>query len=182
MGNLDHVSDFNTIVDARNATFGGGAILGTNTAAAANTADARFISKGIDYGTALTVTNALGTNTNVAAGGSISGLTTSNSQLYRFLTRSGSTDATSLTITQGTADNDNRGSGPTSGLGATSDAGIRLTGVADLDPGMYDIRVYADDGFRLQLDGHTVAVYDDIQSPTTRVYTEIGRASCRERV
>jgi hypothetical protein len=174
LGNLDHVSDFNTIINARNATAGGSNnILGTSTAAAANAADARFLARTVDYGGSPTVTSSLGTNVNVAAGGSISGLTNDNSQLFRFLNRAAGSDAGTLTVTTGTGDNNNGGNGPTSGLGSTSDAAIRLSGVAHLAAGMYDIRVTADDGFRLRMDGQTVAMFDDIQSPTTRVYSGV---------
>jgi hypothetical protein len=40
--------------------------------------------------------------------------------------------------------------------------------------GVYDIRVTGDDGYRLNLGGNTVAMVDDIQSPTAHVYTGIG--------
>jgi hypothetical protein len=50
---------------------------------------------------------------------------------------------------------------------------MRFTGETYLESGMYDIRITADDGYRLNLDGHTVAVLDDIQSSTTRVYTGV---------
>ena len=50
---------------------------------------------------------------------------------------------------------------------------MRLSGEAYLAAGLYDIRVYADDGFRLKLDDQTVALFDNIQSPTTRVYTGV---------
>ena len=73
----------------------------------------------------------------------------------------------------GTGDNDALGTGPTSGLGTTSDAAMRVTGEVFMNAGVYDIRVTADDGFRLMMGGQTVAVYDDIQSPTTRVYSGV---------
>ncbi|MFT3666276.1 Ig-like domain-containing protein [Piscinibacter sp.] len=174
VGNLDHVSDFDTIVNGRNATAGGsGSILGTNTAGVSGAADAHFMVRTLDYGnSANPVSASLGTNVNVAAGGSVSGLTVDNSQLYRFL--SGGGDQGTLTVTTGTADNDNLGRGPTSGLGSTSDAAIRITGDVYLAAGVYDIRVTADDGYRLKLGGQTVAMVDDIQSPTTHTYTGVG--------
>ena len=174
IGNLDHVADFNTLVNARNATMGGSnSILGTSTAAVAGTVDARFTAKTIDYGSAPDVTNSLGSNKNVAAGASTATLTDSNSSLYKFLHRTAGSDAGSLTVESGTGAGSVAGSGPSSGLGTTTDAGIRLTGEVFMAAGSYDIRVTADDGFRLRLDGHTVAVFDDIQSPTTRVYTGV---------
>ena len=173
LGNLDHVSDINAIVNGRNAAFGGGNVVGTTTAAHENATDARFTSTAIDYGVSQTVTNTLGTNPDLSPGASIAALNNDNSQLFRLLNRTAGSDAGSLRITQGTGDNDANGTGPTSGLGRTSDAAIRLTGQAYLAAGLYDIRVTADDGFRLKLDGHTVAIYDDIQPPTTRVYTGV---------
>jgi len=175
VGNLDHVADFTTLVNARNAAMGGSAsILGTSAAAAANTADASFLARSIDYGGSPTVTSSLGTNVNVAADGSIAGLTDANSQLYRFLDRTAGSDASTLVVHQGTADNDALGAGPTSGLGKTSDVGIRLDGEVYMAAGVYDIRVTGDDGYRLKLGGNTVAMVDDIQSPTSHVYTGIG--------
>ena len=174
VGNLDHVADFNTLVNLRNAAVGGSNnILGTSTAAQANAADAHFTSTNIAYGINPTVGNSLGANLNVAAGGPISGMNDNNSALYRFLDHTGASDSSSLTITQGVTDSSWTGSGTISGLGNTSDVGIRLAGEAFFAAGVYDIRVYADDGFRLMLGGQTVAVFDDIQSPTTRVYTGV---------
>jgi VCBS repeat-containing protein len=175
VGNLDHVADFNTLVNARNVAMGGsGSILGTTTAAAANTADASFLTHLIDYGSTPAVTNSLGTNVNVAPGGSIATLTDANSSLFRFLDHAGAGDASTLVVHQGTGDNDALGAGPTSGLGSTSDAGIRLTGEVYMAAGVYDIRVTGDDGYRLNLGGNTVAMLDNIQSPTTRVYSGVG--------
>jgi len=172
-GNLDRAADVSAIVNGRNAAFGGGAVAGTSTAAATNAADAHFLARNVDYGTSPTVSGTLGTNPNIAPGGSTASLNNGNSQLYKFLNRNDSGDAATLTVAQGTADNDANGGGPTRGLGRTSDAAIRLTGEAYLAAGLYDIRVYADDGFRLKLDNQTVAAFDDIQSPTTRVYTGV---------
>ena len=172
-GNLDRAADVTSIVNGRNAAFaapGTPGIVGSSTAAAADAADARFTARSIDYGTSPSVTGTLGTNPNIAAGGSTAGLTNDNSQLFKFLNRSGGGDAGTITVGRGTGDNDLTGGGPTSGLGRTSDVAIRLTGQAYLAAGLYDIRVYADDGFRLRLDNQTVAAFDDIQSPTTRVY------------
>ncbi len=175
-GNLDRAADVTSIVNGRNAAFtaaGTPGIVGTSTAAAEDAADARFTARAIDYGTSPTVTGTLGTNLNIAAGGSTAGLTNDNSQLFKFLNRSGGGDASTITVGRGTGDNDQIGGGPTSGLGRTSDAAIRLSGQAYLAAGLYDIRVYADDGFRLRLDDQTVAAFDNIQSPTTRVYTGV---------
>ena len=172
-GNLDHVADFNILVNARNAAFGGGNVLGTNTAALTNAADAHFMARTIDYGMSPTVENSLGSNPNIAPGGSTAGLTNNNSALFAFLNRTAGGDANSVTVSQGIADLRPDGLGPSSGLGATSDVGLRLTGNVYLAAGLFDIRITADDGFRLNLDGHTVALYDDIQPPTARVYSDV---------
>ncbi|MDO9313588.1 MAG: Ig-like domain-containing protein, partial [Burkholderiaceae bacterium] len=170
LGNLDHVSDMRSIIDGRN----GSAIVDSTTAAAENVPDARFTARSIDYGTVLAVSGSVGTNPNIAAGGSTAGLTNDNSQLFRLLNSSSQGDVSTLQIKQGSSDGaDTAGAGPTSGLGKTSDAAIRFTGQAYLAAGQYDIRVRADDGFRLRLDDNTVAIFDNIQSPTTRVYTGV---------
>jgi hypothetical protein len=56
----------------------------------------------------------------------------------------------------------------------TTDAAIRFSGQAYFQAGLYDIRVFADDGFRLQLDGQTVVQFDNIQQPTARVFEGVG--------
>ena len=175
-GNLDRTTDIEGIVNGRNAVFGGpgtAPIVGTSASALADTADARFTVRTIDYGTSPTVSGTLGTNPNIAPGGSTAGLTNGNSQLYRFLNGGTGADAASIVVRQGTADNDTVGGGPTSGLGRTSDAALRITGQAYLAAGLYDIRVFADDGFRLKLDDQVVAIFNDIQSPTTRTFSGV---------
>jgi Ca2+-binding RTX toxin-like protein len=76
---------------------------------------------------------------------------------------------TELTATHGGLTTD-----PASGLGLTTDAAIRFSGQAYFQAGLYDIRVFADDGFRLQLDGQTVVQFDNIQQPTARVFEGLG--------
>lgn len=44
----------------------------------------------------------------------------------------------------------------TTGIGYTTDSGLRMVGLVNLDGGSYDIRVTADDGFRLNIAGKTV--------------------------
>ena len=177
IGNLDSVADFNSLVNLRNAAKGGSAaILGSTTAALSDATDATFVARTLDYGSSPTVNNSLGSNLNLAAGASTAGMTNGNSALFKFLNRSGAGggDAGSLAIRSGTTDNDAAGTGPTGGLGTTSDAGIRLTGQVYLEAGVYDIRVTADDGYRLKLQNSTVAMFDGIQGPTTRVYSGVG--------
>ena len=177
VGNLNSVADFNTLVNLRNAAKGGSAaILGSTTAALSDATDATFVARTLDYGSSPSVNNSLGSNLNLAAGASTAGMTNGNSALFKFLNRSGAGggDAGSLAIRSGTTDNDAAGTGPTGGLGTTSDAGIRLTGQVYLEAGVYDIRVTADDGYRLKLQNSTVAMFDGIQGPTTRVYSGVG--------
>ncbi|KJK01817.1 hypothetical protein UB43_07150 [Pseudomonas sp. 21] len=50
----------------------------------------------------------------------------------------------------------------------TSDAIIQLTGAINLNAGNYQLRVNADDGFSIKIDGVEVFKYDAIQSPTGR--------------
>jgi hypothetical protein len=108
----------------------------------------------------LTVTTSLGTNSAVAPDTAIS-----QGNLYKFVGASG----TELTATHGGLTTD-----PASGLGLTTDAAIRFSGQAYFEAGLYDIRVFADDGFRLRLDGQTVVQFDNIQQPTTRVFEGVG--------
>ncbi|QRY81741.1 retention module-containing protein [Pseudomonas sp. PDNC002] len=50
----------------------------------------------------------------------------------------------------------------------TSDAIVQLTGAINLNAGNYQLRVNADDGFSIKIDGVEVFKYDAIQSPTGR--------------
>ncbi|WP_325436430.1 retention module-containing protein [Pseudomonas nitroreducens] len=50
----------------------------------------------------------------------------------------------------------------------TSDAIIQLSGAISLNAGNYQLRVNADDGFSIKIDGVEVFKYDAIQSPTGR--------------
>ena len=146
-GNLDGVSDMEGIINGRNAVNGAANnIVGTHTAAATNTPDARFKATKIDYGG---VTNSLGHNPELASG-STTGMDENNSSLYKFLSLQGSTDAQSLVVEHG--------------LGNTTDAGIRMTGYVYMEAGYYDFRVRSDDGFRLKIDGQTAVQFDGIRS------------------
>ncbi|WP_261855963.1 VCBS domain-containing protein [Vibrio ruber] len=53
----------------------------------------------------------------------------------------------------------------------SSDAVIRLTGGVALDSGTYSIKVTADDGYQIKINGVVVAEYDGIQSATTDTFT-----------
>ncbi|TWV84609.1 PA14 domain-containing protein, partial [Moraxella sp. VT-16-12] len=152
-GNLQTISDMEGIINGRN----GADVVGTNASAHQGAPDARFTATTINYGN---VRTSLGTNTSLASGetAGTGGLTTSNSQLYKFLSKSNS-DGNSIVAE--------------SGLGNTTDAGIRVTGNIYLEPGQYDFRVYSDDGFRLLLDGQSVIEYDNIRAPDTSTATGV---------
>ncbi|KUI99259.1 hypothetical protein VRK_17380 [Vibrio sp. MEBiC08052] len=53
----------------------------------------------------------------------------------------------------------------------SSDAVVRLTGGVALDSGTYSIKVTADDGYQVKINGVVVAEYDGIQSATTDTFT-----------
>ena len=164
LGNLDHVSDMTAIVNTRSGT----TVVGTNNAAPASGADATFSADKIDYGFGYSSTTGGTTTTVGAVDGNLgnnptvgANLAVNSGALYNFL-RGGTTgsDAGSLKTT--------------TGLGYTTDSGLRFVGLMNVATGNYDIRVTADDGFRINVDGKTVAMFDDIQSPTTRVYQNVG--------
>jgi hypothetical protein len=52
------------------------------------------------------------------------------------------------------------------GLGNTTEATIRFGGQAYFDAGLYDFRITSDDGFRIKLDGQSVAEIDSRLAPT----------------
>ncbi|KJZ07238.1 hypothetical protein TW85_24865, partial [Marinomonas sp. S3726] len=53
----------------------------------------------------------------------------------------------------------------------TGDAVLYMTGDVSLDAGTYSIKVYADDGYQIKVDGVVVASADFNQAPTTRTET-----------
>ncbi|GLT20710.1 hypothetical protein GCM10007933_01610 [Zoogloea oryzae] len=163
-GNLDHVSDMVSIIDGRS----GQTIVGTYNAATAAGADATFSADKLDYGFGYTtgITTAGAVNGNLGNNPTQLGsnLAINSGALYNFL-RGGTTGADTTELKT------------TTGIGYTTDSGLRMVGLVNLDGGSYDIRVTADDGFRLNIAGKTVAMFDDIQSPTTRVYSGVSLAS-----
>ncbi|MBT9499568.1 MAG: VCBS domain-containing protein, partial [Zoogloea sp.] len=163
LGNLDHVSDMVSIIDGRS----GETLVGTYDAAPASSADATFSADKIDYGFGYTT----GTTTVGAVNGNLGAnptlgtdLAVNSGALYNFL-RGGTVGSDASTLST------------TSGLGNTTDSGIRLVGLINLNGGTYDIRVTADDGFRLNIGDQTVAMFDNIQSPTERIYTGVSLAA-----
>ncbi|RUM48624.1 MAG: hypothetical protein DSY85_17320 [Marinomonas sp.] len=53
-----------------------------------------------------------------------------------------------------------------------TDGGIRLTGMVYLEAGTYNFKVYADDGYEIQIDGVIVAAVEDKQTPHTDIFPE----------
>jgi Ca2+-binding RTX toxin-like protein len=173
-GNLDSVAKVTALINGRNSYYYGGNVVGSTVATQDNATDVRFTATTLDYGRINAVNNSLGTNPDVAAGaGSPISINRTNSELFKFVNKTPASAPIDLRVTLGTPDNDNLSTGPTSGLGKTSDAAMRFTGQAYLNAGLYDIRVTADDGFRLRLDDQTVAIFDGVQTATTRVYSGV---------
>ncbi|WP_374515711.1 VCBS domain-containing protein, partial [Niveibacterium sp.] len=168
-GNLNSVEDLYTIINGRNALGGGSAnLVGSSAAAAAGVVDVRFLSQTLDYGFNPTVSSNLGSNSNVAAGSPLplgDGLANSTTRaLSNFLDQDRPT-----AVAETGAGN----TGGTSGLGKTTDSAIRLSGEFYVQPGSYDFRVTADDGFRLNVAGQTLLEYDGNQGPTVRIFKNL---------
>ncbi|NHQ87481.1 type I secretion C-terminal target domain-containing protein, partial [Iodobacter sp. HSC-16F04] len=151
VGNLDNISDITSVINGRQ----GSNIVGTQTEASAAASDATFIADAIKYGVTPAVTGNLGTNNAVTAGSAIT-----SGNLYNFL---GANNAGA----------DTAGLAATSTFGNTTDSIMRMVGGAYFAAGTYDIRVYADDGFRIAVDGQSVFEYNANQPPTTRVQTGV---------
>uniref|UniRef100_UPI0025ECD6A5 type I secretion C-terminal target domain-containing protein n=1 Tax=Iodobacter sp. TaxID=1915058 RepID=UPI0025ECD6A5 len=151
VGNLDNISDITSVINGRQ----GSNIVGTQLEASAAASDATFIADAIKYGLTPTVTGNLGTNNAVTAG---SAITAGN--LYNFL---GANNAGA----------DTAGLAATSTFGNTTDSIMRMVGGAYFAAGTYDIRVLADDGYRIAIDGQSVFEYNANQPPTFRVQTGV---------
>ncbi|MGE8501468.1 MAG: retention module-containing protein [Pseudomonas sp.] len=141
-------------------------LVGSNDNAAASSVNATFVANQIDYGLKngnTVFSDDLGDNRSVSSGNSIGNTTTTiQNNLYDFLTAAGTGNVSDL-----------KAGG--AGLGDTSDAIIRAHGFLDLvQGGTYDIRVTADDGYRLMIGGQVVAEANYIQSTTTKVFSGVG--------
>jgi hypothetical protein len=141
--NLQYVSDLQMLINGRH----GGAVVGTDASARLAATDATFVSTKVDYGG---VSGSLGSNGHFGSDEAVTA-----GALYTFV----GSDRSTLH--------------GTSGLGQTTDAGMRMVGDVFMQGGQYDFRITADDGFRLRIGDHTVAMFDDIQAPTTRVYNDV---------
>ncbi|MCX9158578.1 Ig-like domain-containing protein, partial [Niveibacterium sp. 24ML] len=170
-GNLNSVEDLYTIINGRNAlaVSGGTAnLVGTSAAAAAGVVDVRFLSRTLDYGFNPTVQSTLGNNENVAAGSALPVGDGDANSTTRSLSNFLDQDLSTAKAEAGAGN-----TGDTSGLGKTTDAAVRLSGQFYVQPGSYDFRVTADDGFRLNVAGQTLLEYDGNQGPTTRIFKNL---------
>ncbi len=163
LGNLDRLADMTAIVDGRS----GETILGTYEAAPASGSDATFSADKIDYGFGYTT----GTTTVAAVNGNLgnnptlgANMDVNSGALYNFL-RGGTTGSDAVDLQT------------TTGIGNTTDSGLRFVGMMNVTAGTYDIRVTADDGFRVNIGNSTVAMFDGIQAPTVRTYSGISLES-----
>nr|WP_260619666.1 retention module-containing protein [Pseudomonas sp. B11D7D] len=141
-------------------------LVGSNDNAAASSVNATFVANQIDYGLRnngnTVFSDDLGDNRTVTNGNTIGSDRNTQNNLYDFLTAAGTGNVSNL-----------KAGG--AGLGDTSDAIIRAHGFLDLaQGGTYDIRVTADDGYRLMIGGQVVAEADYIQSTTTKVFSTVG--------
>ncbi|WP_236209959.1 retention module-containing protein [Metapseudomonas otitidis] len=140
-------------------------LIGSNDNAAAASVNATFVANVIDYGLKNGTTvfsDDLGDNRTLSNGATIGTSGNSQNNLYDFLTAASTGNVSNL-----------KAGG--AGLGDTSDAIIRAHGFLDLaQGGTYDIRVTADDGYRLLIGGQVVAEADYIQSTTTKVFSGVG--------
>jgi len=171
--NIESVEDVELIINGRNAAMGGPAnIVGSASAGATDAADVVFNVRTLNYGTTPVVSSNLGDNSAVAAGNplppqdNIAGSGT-NTALANFLDQDSSTARVQTGTPTGAT------VGTQTGLGATTDAIIRMSGFAYLERGNYDFRVTADDGFRLKVGGETLLEFDGNQPPTTRTYYNV---------
>ena len=167
-GNLNSVEDLYKIIDGRNIAGGGANIVGTATTASTNVADVSFKARSIDYGFNPTVNSSLGSNASVAAGNALLAKDNDANSATRALSNFLDQDRGTAIVQTG-ASNANG----TSGLGQTTDAAIRLSGQIYTQPGSFDFRVTADDGFRFRVAGQTLLEYDGNQGPTTRIFNHV---------
>jgi VCBS repeat-containing protein len=171
--NIETVEDVELIINGRNLTMGGpGNIVGTATAGAFNAADVIFNVRTLNYGTTPVVSSDLGDNSAVGAGAplppqdNISGSATTTA-LANFLDQDSSTARVQTGTPTGAT------VGTQTGLGKTTDAIVRMTGMVYLERGNYDFRVTGDDGFRLKVGGETLIEFDGNQPPTTRTFFNV---------
>ena len=167
--NLNSTEEASQIIDERNGLAGGsGPISGSSASAQSGAPDVTFDATKIDYGFSPTVDATLGSNATVLPRSSLPAPDLNPDSSTHGLSNFLAHDADSATAQTG-AGNTNG----TSGLGTTSDSVIRLNGQIYVQPGTYDFRVTADDGFHLTVAGQTLLEFDGNQWPTTRVFNNV---------
>ncbi|MDF2075175.1 retention module-containing protein [Pseudomonas mendocina] len=163
--NLTSLSQVEAFIESR--TGNTSSLVGSNDNAAASSVNATFIANQINYGLRnngnTVFSDDLGDNRTVTNGNTIGSSGDSQNNLYDFLTAAGTGNVSSLKA--GGAN-----------LGDTSDAIIRAHGFLSVNAGTYDIRITADDGYRLMIGGQDIANVDKIQSTTTDTYKGVSIA------
>ncbi|MBP6188517.1 MAG: type I secretion C-terminal target domain-containing protein, partial [Azonexus sp.] len=160
--NVDRLADVEEIIEGRNNNTNliNNAILSDPTKA-----DATFSANKLEFGlpagsTTPLFSNDLGQNGRVESG--VIGATAAvggTNNLHTF-----------LKVTSGNVD----GLAATSGLGDTTDAVIRMVGYIYIPAGgIFDMRVTADDGYRVLINGQNIGQADFIQSTATQTYTGV---------
>ncbi|MFH1660823.1 MAG: Calx-beta domain-containing protein, partial [Pseudomonadota bacterium] len=159
--NVDRLADVEEIIEGRNNNTN---LINNAILSDPSKADATFSVNKVEFGlpagsnTPL-FSNDLGQNGKVTSGtiGATAGGNTNN--LYTF-----------LKVSSGNVD----GLAATSGLGDTTDAVIRMVGYIYIPAGgVYDMRVTADDGYRVLINGQNLGQADFIQSTATQVYSGV---------
>ena len=160
--NVDRLADVEEIIEGRNNNTNliNNAILSDPTKA-----DATFSANKLEFGLPVgsntpLFSNDLGQNGRVESG--VFGATATvggANNLHTF-----------LKVTSGNVD----GLAATSGLGDTTDAVIRMVGYIYIPAGgIFDMRVTADDGYRVLINGQNIGQADFIQSTATQTYTGV---------
>ncbi|UCV29450.1 retention module-containing protein [Ferribacterium limneticum] len=159
--NVDRLADVEEIIEGRNNNTN---LINNAILSDPMKADATFSANKLEFGlpTGSNIplfSNDLGQNGKVTSGtiSATAGIETNN--LYTF-----------LKVSSGNVD----GLAATSGLGDTTDAIIRMVGYIYIPAGgVYDMRVTADDGYRVLINGQNLAQVDFIQATATKIYTGV---------
>ncbi len=155
--NLNSLGDLEHIIEGR---AGDRTLVDSARSAPSTAADATFKAHEIDFGlqagtaTAL-FSNDLGQSSQAYAAGS----TVTGHNLDRFLHGTEADNAGVITAT--------------TGVGDTTDAILRMVGQANFEGGCYDLRVTADDGYRITIGGETIAQTDLNQYVATHVHSGV---------
>ena len=160
--NVDRLADVEAIIEGRN---GNPNLINNAVLSNPMAADATFSANKLEFGlpagsTSPLFSNDLGQNGKVTTGAIGATATVGGANnLHTF-----------LKVSSGNAD----GLAATSGLGDTTDAIVRMVGYIYIPAGgVYDLRITADDGYRVLIGGQNVAQADFIQSTATQTYTGV---------